>query len=103
MIASLGAVKDMMTDRQLLTTLCTLEKGTRILKCQFRETDKFQNFNLFRANIYQRLTMETAPTDIQAIKNILFSSFSTFELIETVTISKNVKLKNIDFYLEKMD
>lgn len=84
MVASLGAMKDMITDSMLLNTLCSLENANRILKSQFRNLDKFENWSLFKANAFKVVGMEASANSIQAIKNIFFSSYSTFELIEAV-------------------
>lgn len=86
MIASLGAMKDMITDHDLLAVLCGLEKANRALKSQFKDIGKLDNFHVFRANTYKYLGMQITSDDVQTIKNILLSSFSTFELIEAVSI-----------------
>ena len=51
MIASMGAMKDMLTDPSLKTTLCTLERANRVLKGQFRDIDIWENATLLNASV----------------------------------------------------
>ena len=86
LIASQGAIKDMLTDKNLLVTLCGYESATQQFKAQFKQISAMDNFNLLRANISKQLGMEPGSGVTQGIKNLLFSSFSTLELLEAVSI-----------------
>ena len=84
LIASQGGIKDMLTDKNLLKTLCSFESATHQLKSQFKKIEAMDDIALLRANLSKKLGMDPASGVIQSIKNIFFSSFSTVELIDAV-------------------
>lgn len=94
MVASLGVMKDMMTDPNLKNSLCAYEKAGRVLKCQFRNLSKGDNYNLLKANTLNFVGFEADVDSVQSIKNIFFSSYSTFELVECVRINFQLICQN---------
>lgn len=96
----MGAMKDMITDSNLKSTLCTLERANLVLRGQFKSLEIMENLRLLSVAAKTYLGLDVEGKDTQNVKNIFFSSFSTIELIEAV---RNYRCKLLTICLEKMD
>lgn len=89
LIASQGAIRDMLTDKNLLKTMCSYESAAVALKSQFKALGATENLVLLRANLSHSLGMDSGAGVTQTIKNLYYSSYSTLELIDAVTSAPN--------------